>query len=69
MVKPRKRDAGALFLAVVMLVAGILTLQRGQASWYGTVGIGGTHAQVFGWASIAFSVVIFLVYVKGRKED
>lgn len=67
--RSRQRDFGALLAATAGLVAGILTLQTGRASWFGVVGIDGVQAQLFGWASIAFSTVIFVVYLRGCKAS
>jgi hypothetical protein len=66
--KTRKRDLGALLAAVTMLIAGLLAIERGSASWFDVVGISGTQARLFGWASVAFSIVIFFIYFRGSKQ-
>jgi hypothetical protein len=64
----RQRDFGALLAAVAGFLAGFLTLARGGANYFGLTQISGTQAQLFGWASIGFSIVIFLVYIRGSKR-
>jgi hypothetical protein len=63
----RQRDVGALIAAIAFLVAGILAVHNSEASWFGMVEVSGRQAQLFGWASIAFASVIFLVYLRGTK--
>jgi hypothetical protein len=64
----RRRDFGALLAAVAMLIAGLIAISQGSAGWYDTVEITSTQARVFGWASIAFSIVLFFVYFRGSKQ-
>jgi hypothetical protein len=67
-VKTRTRDFGALLAAVVMLIAGLLTIGHGRADWFDTVEITGVQARLFGWASIALSIVLFFIYFRGSKQ-
>jgi ABC-type Na+ efflux pump permease subunit len=64
----RRRDFGALLAAVAMLIAGLLAVSQGSAGWYDTVEITRTQAHLFGWASIAFSIVLFFIYFRGSKQ-
>lgn len=61
------RDFGALLAAIAGMLAGLMTLQTGDASWFG-VGISGRQAQLFGWASLAFAIIIFTVYLRGNRR-
>lgn len=65
----RQRDPGVLLAAAAGLVAGLLALTRGGINYFGSVEVSGTQAQVLGWLSIAFSIVIFLVYLRGTKRN
>ncbi len=68
MVKPRACDIGFLVLAVTAMLAGISALQSGEADQFGIAGISGGHARLFGWLSIVFAVLVFLIYWRGVKQ-
>lgn len=65
----RHRDFGSLLAALAGFFAGFLTLTRGGANYFGVTEISGTQAQLFGWASIGFSMVIFVICLRGAKRD
>jgi hypothetical protein len=69
MVKTKRRDLGMLLAAIAGLIAGALTIQTGEASWFDVVGITGIQARLFGWASIAFALVILWLYIRGNKPE
>ncbi|MEY2520902.1 MAG: hypothetical protein QOF24_2661 [Verrucomicrobiota bacterium] len=69
MVKAKRRDLGMLLAAIAGLIAGALAIQTGEASWFDVVGITGTQARLFGWASIAFALVILWLYIRGNKPE
>ena len=69
MVRPQKRDPGILLVGIVFLIAGVLTLQTGEAGWYGVVGISGSQARLFGGASLVFAGVILWLYIRKPRSQ
>ena len=69
MVKPHKRDTGMLLAGIAFVIAGVLTLQTGDAGWYGVVGISGVQARLFGGASLIAGAVILSLYIRKPKPQ
>ncbi len=63
--RTRSRDFGALFLSVIATLTGLLTLQRGEASHFGVVGVTGAQATLFGWCSVVLGLVVFGLFLRG----
>jgi hypothetical protein len=59
-----QKDKMVLVLAIVCLIAGIVALLRGHASWYGAGRISGGEVIAFSFVCFVFSAVWFVLYFR-----
>jgi hypothetical protein len=60
----KRKDKKPLVSAALLLIAGIVALLRGHASWYGAGRISGAQVVAFSAVCLAFSVVFFVLYFR-----